>query len=83
MTVILINSSENIEDHKESPEGICDVSGESSNTLLMRKLRNKREMLKIIVIRPGRARTSLAAVFFLHTSMHIIRPQVSAVSRRT
>lgn len=39
MTVILINSSENIEDHKDSQERICDVSGENSNTLLMRKLR--------------------------------------------
>ena len=37
--MILINSSENLEDHKESQERIGDKSGESSNTLLMKKLR--------------------------------------------
>ena len=37
--MILINSSENLEDHKESQERIGDKSGESTNTLLMKKLR--------------------------------------------
>lgn len=37
--MILINSSKNLEDYKESQERICDVAGESTSTLLMWKPR--------------------------------------------
>lgn len=39
----LINSFENLEDHKESQERMGDMSGESTNVLLVKKLRLVKE----------------------------------------
>lgn len=61
--MILINSSENLEDHKESQERVRDVAGESTNTLLMRKQVYRREMLQVIVTTRGRAGTEEPCLF--------------------
>lgn len=76
MTVILINSSENIEDHKESQERICDVSGESSNTLLMRKLRFiKEKCLRSLSSDLGELGLVWQLCSSYHTSVHTFRPR--------
>lgn len=72
MPVILIKSSDNLEDYKESQERICDVAGGSTSTLLMWKLRfTEEKRLRSLPSRTGELELDSGSHAFLpHLSAH-------------